>query len=94
MKLLVQYTGQLRTAVGCSQEEADVAEKSSLADLLVFLASRLHPAARAHLLTDAGRARQSLLLVVNGVAVSATEANGTELQPGDVVTLMPPIAGG
>lgn len=94
MKLLVQYTAQLRAAVGRSEEEVDLPEKSSLADLLLHLSTRWNRAARSHLVTDSGQARLSLLLVVNGLAISVTEATGTVLRAGDVVTLMPPIAGG
>ena len=45
-------------------------------------------------MTEAGHARPSLLVVVNDSAVSAREAATTMLHSDDVVTLLPPIAGG
>ena len=73
MKLRVQYTAQLRAAVGRSEEEVDLAEGSSLEELLLQLAARWDHATQ-HLVTDAGQVRPSLLVVVNGVAVPAREA--------------------
>jgi MoaD family protein len=94
MKLLVQYTAQLRSTIGRSEEEIELPDHSTLTDLLGYLAGRWEPSARTHLVTDTGQARLSLLMVVNGLAISASDARGTILSPGDVVTLMPPIAGG
>jgi molybdopterin converting factor small subunit len=94
MRVRVQYTAQLRATVGRGEEELVLAEGSSLADLLSYLASSWDRAARAHILTDSGQPRLSLLLVVNGLAVAVSDAGRTILHAGDVITLMPPIAGG
>lgn len=94
MKLRVQYTAQLRAAVGRPEEEVELPEGSNLATLLAHLAERLTDGAASHLLASGGRLRPSLLVVVNDTAASAEEAAATVLQPGDVVLLMPPIAGG
>ena len=40
MKLLVQYTGQLRTAVGRSEDELDLPPGSCLGELFQELSSR------------------------------------------------------
>jgi molybdopterin converting factor small subunit len=93
MKLQVQYTAQLRAALGRSEDRVLLPEGSSLAELLVHL-STCHGQAREHLLTDGGETRPSLLMVVNGVAVTARDARSTVLHSEDVVILMPPIAGG
>lgn len=93
MKLRVQYMAQLRGAVGRAEEVVDVSEGTSLAELLSQLAAT-HHAARIQLVTEAGLARPSLLVVVNDSAVSSREAATTLLHPDDVVTLLPPIAGG
>lgn len=93
MKLHVQYMAQLRAAVGRAEEIVDFPEGSSLSELLVHLAERRCEAA-PHLINNAGQARSSLLLVVNDAAVAASEAATTILHSGDVVILLPPIAGG
>lgn len=93
MKLRVRYMAQLRAAVGQTEEDVELPEDSRLSEVLVQLASR-HEAARTHFVTETGQARPSLLVVVNDAAVSAREAATTLVRHGDVVTLLPPIAGG
>lgn len=93
MNLRVQYMAQLRTAVGCAAEDVELAEGSSVAELLHQLA-RTHAAARNHLVAETGHARPSLLIVVNDTTVPARNAESTLLHAQDVVTLLPPVAGG
>jgi MoaD family protein len=93
MKLRVQYTAQLRAAAGRPEEEVELPEGSSLAILLGHLAARLEDAAQ-HLISSDGQTHRSLLVVVNDAALPAHDANTLVLQQGDVVTLLPPIAGG
>lgn len=93
MKLRVQYMAQLRTVIGRAEEAVELPEGARLSELLVHLAAT-HNEARSHVVTDTGHARPSLLIVVNEAAVSAREAATTILHPNDVVTLLPPIAGG
>ena len=93
MKLRVQYMAQLRTVIGQSEEVIELSDGCCLAELLNQLATT-HSAAKAHFVTETGRARPSLLIVVNDAAVSAREAATTVLHSDDVVTLLPPIAGG
>jgi molybdopterin synthase sulfur carrier subunit len=94
MKLRVQYTAQLREAVGRPHDELELPEGSSLADLLRQLAVQMDEAAAAHLIAPGGRLRPSLLVVVNESATSIHVAAATVLRHGDVVLLLPPIAGG
>jgi molybdopterin converting factor small subunit len=93
MKLEVQYMAQLRTASGRSGEEVDLPDGSNLCELLVYLAA-LRADAAPHLVTARGQACPNLLLVVNGSAVPPGTAASVQLAAGDVVCLMPPIAGG
>lgn len=93
MKLRVQYMAQLRTVVGQAEEFIELPDGSRLSDALAQLAVR-HDDARSHLVTETGQPRPSLLIVVNEAAVSARDAATIELRSNDVVTLLPPIAGG
>ncbi len=93
MKLRVQYMAQLRTVIGRAEEFIELPDGSRLSDVLVQLSAR-HGDARSHLLTETGQPRPSLLIVVNEAAVPARNAATTELHSNDVVTLLPPIAGG
>lgn len=93
MKLRVKYTAQLRTALERTQDVVELPEASSLSDLLVHLAEQ-NQTARLHLLNAAGQVNPCLLLVVNESAVAASDASARKLKDGDVVLLLPPIAGG
>ncbi len=94
MRLRVQYTAQLRTVVGRTDDDIELAEGSNLAEVLVHLASVLHREAAPFLLTAGGELQPSLLVAVNKTAFSACDARGVLVSAGDVVTLLPPIAGG
>jgi sulfur-carrier protein len=92
MKLHVQYTGQLRTAMGRPEESIELPEGSDLHGLLEHLFRNREAAVRSHVLTETGQLRRSLLVAINGQAVTADAKSA--LRHGDVVTFMPPIAGG
>jgi len=94
MKLRVQYSAQLRSAVGRPDDELDLPDGSSLAVLLDHLVGKLDAGAAAHLVAPSGHIRPSLLIVVNDSAAPLHAAATTELRHGDVVLLLPPIAGG
>ena len=94
MKLRVQYSAQLRTAVGRPHDELDLPDGSSLAALLDHLASKLDETAAGHLIAPGGHIRPSLLIVINDSAASVHTAASTVLRHGDNVLLLPPIAGG
>lgn len=94
MKVRVQYTGQLRTDIGRSEEEVELPDGSTLASLLDHLAAQLRNDARKHFVTANGAAQQGLLVVVNDEAKSFRDAVATVLPPDAVVVFLPPIAGG
>lgn len=94
MRLRVQYTAQLRSVVGREEEEVDLPEGSNLEELLQHVARRLRREAASHLLTSQGDLQPSLMVVLNNGAISPRDAGAVSINAGDVVTLMPPIAGG
>ena len=94
MKVRVQYTAQLRTALGCGEEEVELPEGSTLAGLVQNLAERNGSGARFHLTAVNGDVLTSMLMVVNDEAKTARDAEATVLSAGDVIVLLPPIAGG
>jgi molybdopterin converting factor small subunit len=93
MKLSVQYMAQLRPLRGCQEEDVVLPEGSNVNELLIYLAQQ-QPDVASHLLTAAGDVRPSLLVAINGAAVAPQDAPRVALSQGDVVTLLPPIAGG
>ena len=94
MKVRVQYSAQLQTVAGRSEEEIELPEGSNLGGLLNLLAERHGAAAAPHLLASATTVSPSLLVVVNGSASAARDAATRTLESGDIVLLLPPIAGG
>lgn len=94
MTVHVDYTGQLRTAAGCGELTVELEAGTTLGGLLARLAADT-PALAGHLLMDDGGVQPSLLLVVNGAAVTGSHgAEDVILGNGDRVSLMPPVAGG
>lgn len=94
MRLRVQYTAQLRTVVGRAEEEIELPEGSNLAELLAHVASEMGRDAAGYLIAPGGGLQPSLLVAVNNRAISTREALAVPINNGDVVTLLPPIAGG
>jgi molybdopterin converting factor small subunit len=94
MKLHVKYTGQLRTTVGRSEEDVELAEGSNLGALLRHIAAQLGSEAAPHLVGTNDQIPHSLLVVINERAIAGHAADSTVLHESDVVTLLPPIAGG
>ena len=66
----------------------------TLAALLGHLGKRLDGDAATHLVTASGQMQCGLLIVVNDAAIASHQASTLILRTGDVVTLLPPIAGG
>lgn len=94
MRFRVQYTAQLRTVVGRAEEEIELPEGCNLAAVLVHVAQQLRREAAPYLLAASGDVQPSLLVAVNHTAVAPSEAGTRTIREGDIVMLMPPIAGG
>lgn len=93
MKIKVHFTAQLRTAIGRPAADIELPEGSTVTALVEQLAVQVHGAS-PHLLAATGQTHRSLLIVVNNSAVCSSRLDETELNAGDVVMLLPPIAGG
>ena len=94
MRLKVQFTAQLRTVVGRAEEVVELPEGSNLEGLLVHVATELCRETAGYLLAPGGGLQSSLIVSVNNRAVSTHEASAVLIHSGDVVMLLPPIAGG
>lgn len=94
MNVILEYTGQLRTVSGRSEESLVLPDGATIAAMAAWLSERCSEAARAHLLTAAGELQPSLLIALNGIAQPARQAARMVLHDGDRVILLPPIAGG
>ena len=81
MKVRVQFYAQLRDLAGIREQDFDLAEGSTVGDLLDQLYLQ-HPALRTH--------DKSILI---GAGVEFVDRN-YKLSPGDEISIMPPVQGG
>jgi MoaD family protein len=81
MKIHVQFYAQLRDLVGMRELDLDVAEGTTVRDLLEEIYAQ-HPALRPH--------DKSILI---GAGVEFVDRN-YELKPGEEIAIMPPVQGG
>ena len=81
MKLHLQFFSRLREVVGVSETEVEVRQGTKIADLLAILYAG----------TPALREWDKSILVAAGVEFVGRDY---VLQPGDQVSIMPPVQGG
>lgn len=94
MKLLVEYMGQLQSAVGRSQDRLELQPGETLSALIDRLGEMCGVEARPHLFTEAGHIQPCLLVALNGSVLTCRNAGNRELRDGDNIVFLPPIAGG
>lgn len=75
---------------GDSQTTIDAATVRDCLDRLV----EQHPGLEPHLFDGSGQLRNHILLARNGNMVDWTEAESTDLQAGDTVTILQAVSGG
>ena len=92
MHITIEYAAQARQAAGLGRERLELAEPQTVRDLLPQLARRHGEALGRLLLTEDGEPQPALLLFVGDEQVPPDARR--ELSSGDVVTILPPIAGG
>jgi MoaD family protein len=92
MKVAVRYQAQLRQTTGCTSEVIVLDGPCSLQQLMRQLADRHGERLRGMLLDADGRLQPSILLFVNEEQVRWDTPR--QLQDGDEVTILSPMAGG
>jgi molybdopterin converting factor small subunit len=91
MQVTIQYAAQARNLLGRASESLELAGPTPVRELILRL-SRDHEKLRRLLVTDAGEPHPSLLLFVGEEQVESR--SGHLLKAGDVISILPPIAGG
>lgn len=91
MPVKVQIPAALRTLTGAA---AEVEVEAATVGALVLALEARHPGFRERLLDASGRLRSYVRIFVNDEDVRALQAEGTALREGDVVSIVPAIAGG
>ena len=92
MHITIEYAAQAKQAAGTDREHLELALPQTVRDLLPQLARRHGEALGRLLLTEDGEPQPALLVFIGDEQVPPDGRR--ELNPGDVLTIMPPIAGG
>ena len=92
MIIKVQYTTQLKAAIGVAEEAIELSDGSTLADLVQTLSVRHEQPFRQLVLSGSGQLLPSILLCVDDEQVEASDGRG--LADGSVVTFLSAISGG
>ncbi|MCH9652224.1 MAG: MoaD/ThiS family protein [Planctomycetes bacterium] len=92
MKIIVEFTAQVKKAAGVSKEEFEVSEGTSLQELLKEVAEQHGPSLKPILFPDSDELHPSILLFVSSKQVMWDEP--LTLESHHVVTILSPISGG
>jgi molybdopterin converting factor small subunit len=92
MRIAVRYMAQVKLAAGVASEQVEVDEPCSVQDFVTRLAARGGPELAKLLLDPSGRVQPTILVFVGEDQVRPEDPR--TLRDGDVVTVLPPIAGG
>lgn len=92
MKIVVEYTAQVKKAAGLSKEEFEVNEGSTLQELVKEVAEQHGPSLKSILFPDSVDLHPSILLFVANEQVLWEEP--VTLEPHHIVTILSPISGG
>lgn len=87
----VQLFATLREVTGTSRLRV---EATSVREVLSSLCVTYGDTLRRHLFTPGGQLQETIAVLVNGRNIRFVQGLDTELRSGDVVTLIPPVAGG
>ena len=93
MELTIQYTGQLASIVGHSEQAVNVPENITCNQLVGMLSQEHGTQFSTMLATDDGELRPSIMIIVGGEQMVGN-VNEQTFQDGDTVMIMTPIAGG
>jgi MoaD family protein len=96
LKVKVEYLGHIKNIIGSkSQEEIEIEDNSSIADLLMLLSKRYgDPFKKAVYESGASDVKANFMATVNGYLLNQLKGIETRLKNGDRVTLMPVVSGG
>ena len=96
MKVDVEYLGHIKNMTGDKrQEEVDMKNDSSIADLLALLSRKYgEPFKKAVYESGGTDVKPNFMATVNGYLLNQLKGVETKLKNGDHVILMPVVSGG
>ena len=94
MNIKVRFEAQLRQAAGTDIADIDLDEPNSVANVFSVVSEKFGKDVSSRLLDQDGNPQRSLLVFVNDQPVANDCFNDGSLSEGDVISILPPIAGG
>jgi MoaD family protein len=96
LKVKVEYLGHIRNILGNKrEEEIEIEEDASVADLLMTLSNRYgEPFRKAVYEIGGGDVKANFMATVNDYLLNQLSGVRTKLKKGDRVILMPVVSGG
>jgi molybdopterin synthase sulfur carrier subunit len=92
--IIVHVSGHLRDYTGNKRQfEIPVSSAGSVISLVQYL-NQQYPGIRDRILDDQGNTREYVNIFVNGETVRVGENQDTKLKEGDLVHILPSVAGG
>jgi len=96
LRVKVRYFTTLRELAGSAEEELEIEDSATLANLIEEVASKYGKEARNYLYHKGGSGKfdPSIYFLINGANARTFSGANTKLKDGDIVAIIPPIGGG
>jgi len=96
LNVKVRYFTTLRELAGSAEEELEIEDGGTLADLIKEVASKYGKEARSYLYHkgEKDKVDPSIYFLINGANARMLSGLDTKLKDGDIVAIIPPIGGG
>jgi len=94
VKIKVEYFTILRNVTGINSEDLDVADDSSIQDILDVVVGKYGDPIERILLSGKDYTGLKVLFLIDGQNCDALEGLQTKLADGSVLSIVPPLSGG
>jgi molybdopterin synthase sulfur carrier subunit len=94
MKVEVRFFTSLREITGKKAEEIQLQSVITVEEMLNLLSEKHGEKFREYVYGKEGKVQNFLSFLVNGRNINVLQGFGTELKPGDIMAIIPPVGGG
>jgi len=94
MKIEVRFYAYLKEITGKHSETIILKEGAKINDVLKLIIDKYGERMRRYVLNDAGQLRSNITIAINGQKLDRGSAENYTLKDGDILVIIPPIAGG
>ena len=94
MKFKIKVFATIREITKTKEIELESENKITVYDAIRLLTNKYGEKLASYLLEKSGKPKPAFLLMVNGVSVKELDGLETQLGDGDILAILPPVAGG